>query len=214
MLKKSLLILIILICFYNFNNAEVSKMQDINNMEYLSRLDENVVSTIKMLIGFKKMSDKLPGSIKGKNYYNSFLMNMVMECSNIREGIKNSEEMNKKQREKQISLLIKSIKSDLNFSDKSITPEIAKKDNQFLKNSKESIKRKSGLFKKMIVEEEETVMEEKTITPKYLDLHSHNFLYSLLGDYIENASLLTPKHRNMLVEIIKSIQANDPMEKK
>jgi len=205
-MKKAVVSIIILLVFFQIAFAGVSKKQDEKNKTFLKRLDENILSTIEILTTFNEAANHIPNFIKGANKYKTFLMEMTIECSKIRDGIIKSENMNKEEREFQIKELILSIKSDEFFQKERVTKKKDKSNREFLKSKLSELQFAVGIIRKEIMSQEKIIMKSDSISRKYFELHSRNFLYSLLLDYIKISDLLSKENRNYLAEIVRSLE--------
>jgi len=205
-MKKFIIVFAILLALFQTAAGKISFKQDKNNRLFLKKLDENILSTIEMLTTFNQAANNIPNFVKGANKYKAFLMEMTIECSKIRNGIIKSEEMNRTEREFQIRKLILSIKSDEFFQIEKVSKKKDKLNREFLQFTSAKLQNALGIIRKEIMSQEKIIMKKDTISSKYFDLHSRNFLYSLLLDYLKISHLLTKENRNDLANVLRSLE--------
>ena len=205
-MKKFIIVFAILLALFQTAAGKISFKQDRNSRLFLKKLDENILSTIEMLTTFNQAANNIPNFVKGANKYKAFLMEMTIECSKIRNGIIKSEEMNRTEREFQIRKLILSIKSDEFFQIEKVSKKKDKLNREFLQFTSAKLQNALGIIRKEIMSQEKIIMKKDTISSKYFDLHSRNFLYSLLLDYLKISHLLTKENRNDLANVLRSLE--------
>ena len=206
MIKKIYISLIIFSICLSASAEQISRKQNDLNNKYLIELDNNLTQTINILTVFNDTANKIPDSITGLGTYKKFLMDMTLECSNLKRNIQNSKEESNMEREIFIQSLISSLKPDVQF-----LPVIIdnKKDdtnrklmNVFLKR----IQKHLSVLRKSILEEEKGVKESGIFNKYFLDLHSRHFIYLLTCNFIEPSGSLSRENRNFLLRIIRNME--------
>jgi len=205
-MKKVLISIVILGILFQVAFAGVSKKQDEKNRLFLKKLDENILSTIDMLTTFNKSANNIPNFVKGVNKYKTFLMEMTIESSKIRDGIIKSEEMNKDEREFQIRELILSIKSDEEFPDEKVTKKKDKQNREYLEKVSQNLHLFLNKIRGKMMKQEKEILSKEEISDIYFAYHSRNFLYSILLDYLKINDLLSRKNRDYLANVVFSLE--------
>jgi len=215
---KKLVILILTLLIFISVNAEINKVQNKKNIQYMNELDNNLVDAIKILDAFNKSTDKIPYDIIGIDRYQKFLMEMAMICMNLRNDITDSTQLNFEQRESFVHDMISSLKPDVETVPVNITE---KQNEQGIEYCRLFTKRiNSYLIKilKDIVKEEEAIMETRTFTQHYFHLHSQQFMYQLVISFLKPSDYLSKENRAFLIRVISEIEYNisnspDPVKK-
>lgn len=200
------LLVIVLIISTVFLIAKISKKQNINNRNFLLNLDKNILETIDLLTTFNDAANNMPNFIKGINKYKSYLMEMTIECSKLRKSISDSDTMTKDEREKQISLLIKSLKPDIPISNEKVSKKQDKTNSEYLDNISKQLNERVGMTFKDLMLIEKSFLGKKEIPDKYFRQHSRLFLFSLLLDFIDHEEYLSRMNRDQLMRIIRSME--------
>lgn len=187
-------------------SAKITPKQDENNIKFLKNLDVNFIETIKLISAYNNMANKVSSKVERLGTYRRFLMDITIETGKLRETIKSTLKTNAYTKEILIRDMIISIKSDTKFYEKRISNKRDKKNKEYLgKAIIEYLKNVENIRKNMITEEKK-IIEDGKFTKKYFALHSANYLYMLLIDFIKVNNYLTPKNREYLVDIVKTVK--------
>ena len=122
-MKFILFISLILFSLFLWGEADD---EDYNNKLFLQNLDSNILSTIKITTTFNEIANRMV-DIKGVDAYKRFLMDMTIECSNLRSMIRDTDENNAIEREESIKTIIFSIRSDSEYKIREVDDEINQK---------------------------------------------------------------------------------------
>ncbi len=212
-MKKIYLSLIILSLCLSASAEQVSKKQDKLNKNYLIELDNNLTQTINIFTVFNDTANKIPDSITGIGTYKKFLMEMTLECSNIKRNIQNSKEESSMEREILIQMLISSLKPDIQFMPVIIDNKKDDANRELMDIFFQRIQKHLSVLRKSILEEEKEVMESGTFNKYFLDLHSRHFIYLLTCNFIEPSESLSRENRDFLLKVVRNIE-NSLMEEK
>ena len=207
MLKKIVIIIFLATIFIGLN-AEISKTQNNMNLIFLRELDSNLVETIKIMDAYNQASNNIPYDVIGTERYQNFLMEMTMICMNLRNEISGSIELNSEQREEFIQELISSIKPDVKLITESITKQQDIQGKKFNKLFIQKINSYLKDIRKEIIAEEEKIMENKTFDQYYLHLHSQQYIYHLIIDFLKPSEHLSKSNRAFLIRIAAEIEYN------
>ncbi|MCD4796039.1 MAG: hypothetical protein K8R49_02570 [Candidatus Cloacimonetes bacterium] len=205
-MKKIYILLIIFSLCLSASAEQISKGQDELNKNYLIELDANLTQTIKILTAFNDTANKIPDSITGLGTYKIFLMEMTLECSNIKRNIQTSEEESSIEREVFIQTLISSLKPDVQFLPVIIDNKKDDTNRELMDIFFQRIQKHLSVLRKSILEEEKGVMESGTFNKYFLDLHSRHFIYLLTCNLIEPSESLSRENRDFLIKIIRNIE--------
>ncbi|MDP8268746.1 MAG: hypothetical protein P9L97_08470 [Candidatus Tenebribacter davisii] len=215
---KKLVILILTLLIFISVNAEINKVQNKKNIQYMNELDNNLVDTIKILDAFNKSTDNISYDIIGIERYQKFLMEMAMICMNLRNDITDSTQLNSEQRESFVHDIINLLKPDVETVPAIITE---KQNEQGIEYCRLFTKRINSYLIKLlkdIVKEEEAIMETRTFTQHYFHLHSQQFMYQLVISFLKPSDYLSKENRAFLIRVISEIEYNisnspDPVKK-
>ena len=207
MLKKIVIIIFFATIFIGLN-AEISKTQNNMNLIFLRELDSNLVETIKIMDAYNQASNNIPYDVIGTERYQNFLMEMTMICMSLRNEISSSIELNSEQREKFVQELISSIKPDVKLITESISKQQDMQGKQFSKLFIQKINSHLKEIRKEIIAEEEKIMESKTFDQYYFHLHSQQFIYHLIMDFLKPSEHLSKSNRAFLIRIAAEIEYN------
>ena len=207
MLKKIVIIIFLAAIFIGLN-AEITKKQNNMNLIFLRELDSNLLETIKIMDVYNQATNKIPYDVLGTERYQKFLMEMTMICMSLRNEISSSIELNSEQREKFIQELISAIKPDVKLISESITKQLDMQGKQFSKLFIQKINSHLKDIRKEIIAEEEKIMENKTFDQYYLHLHSQQFIYHLIMDFLKPSEHLSKSNRAFLIRIAAEIEYN------
>ena len=205
MLKKIVIIIFLATIFIGLS-AEITKTQNNMNLIFLRELNSNLLDTIKMMDAYNKASDNVPYEVLGTEKYKKFLMEMTMICMNLRNDISSSIELNFEQREIFVQELISSIKPDVKIISESITKQQDLQGVQFGKLFMQRINSHLKDIRKEIITEEEKIMESKTFDQYYFHLHSQQFIYQLIMDFMQPFEHLSKKNRAFIIRIAAEIE--------
>ncbi|MEA2097311.1 MAG: hypothetical protein U9P73_11565 [Candidatus Cloacimonadota bacterium] len=189
-------------------NAEISKTQNNMNLIFLRELDSNLLETIKIMDAYNQATDNIPYDILGTEGYQKFLMEMTMICMNLRNDISSSIELNSEQREMLIKELISSIKPDVKSVSESITKQQDLQGKRFSKLFKQKINAHLKEIRKEIIIEEEKIIESKTFDQYYFHLHSQQFIYHLIMNFLKLSEHLSRSNRAFLIRVTAEIEYN------
>ena len=205
MLKKIVIIIFLATIFIGLS-AEITKTQNNMNLIFLRELNSNLLDTIKMMDAYNKASDNVPYEVLGTEKYKKFLMEMTMICMNLRNDISSSIELNFEQREIFVQELISSIKPDVKIISESIMKQQDLQGVQFGKLFMQRINSHLKDIRKEIITEEEKIMESKTFDQYYFHLHSQQFIYQLIMDFMQPFEHLSKKNRAFIIRIAAEIE--------
>ncbi len=187
-------------------NAEISKTQNNMNLIFLRELDSNLLETIKIMDAYNQATNNIPYEVLGTEHYQKFLMEMTMICMNLRNEISSSIKMNSEQREIFIKELISSIKPDVKSVSESITKQQDLQGRQFSKLFKRKINSHLKEIRKEIIVEEEKIIKSKTFDQYYFHLHSQQFIYHLIMDFLKLSEHLSRSNRAFLIRVAAEIE--------
>ena len=207
MLKKIIITLLLAIIFISLN-AEISKTQNKMNLIFLRELDSNLLETIKVMDVYNQATNNIPFEVLGTERYQEFLMEMTMICMSLRNEISNSIELNSKKRELFIQELISSIKPDVKRISESITKQQDMQGKQFSKLLRQKINDHLKDIRKEIINEEEIIIESKTFNQYYFHLHSQQFIYQLVLNFLIPSNHLSSSNRAFLLRVAAEIEYN------
>ncbi|MBN2460579.1 MAG: hypothetical protein JXB60_03140 [Candidatus Cloacimonetes bacterium] len=203
-----LLLLLIGILFSGCLKDGVSKKQDELNRKYLYQFNQNLLSTIELLVTFNTAAQNMGESIEGSQQFSGFLMEMTVQCSSLIDLIRSAETLDPAEREGHIQLIM----SNLRPQEITLPARIDKKRDQsnrlYLQSASDNLGRQLGLLLRDITREEQVIMTAGKVTADYFKLHSHHFLFSLLHDFVEPSELLSRFNREYLVELTRAIEMN------
>ncbi|MCF7859503.1 MAG: hypothetical protein K9N07_09335 [Candidatus Cloacimonetes bacterium] len=206
-MKKTVLIVILLILIIDLT-AQVSKRQNQNNILYLRELDNNLIETIKIMEAYNKASQNIPYDVLGIEKYQKFLMEMTMICMNLRNDIDKQSELDKEQRELLILNMIGAIKPDV----KKITGKITSEENiqgeKILNKLASQINVHLHEIGKQIIEKEKFIIQSKTFDQYYFHLHSQQFIYNLVLNFLKPADKLSADNRAFLIRVAAEVEYN------
>ena len=207
MLKK-LVVTIILATLFIGLTAEISKTQNNMNLIFLREVDSNLLETIKIMDAYNQAMNNIPYDVLGTERYQKFLMEMTMICMNLRNEISSSIKFNSEQRELFIQELISSIKPDVKLVSESITKQQDMQGKQFSKMLMQRINAHLKDLGKEIIAEEEIIIENKTFDQYYFHLHSQQFIYHLIMDFLKPSEHLSKTNRVFLIRVAAEIEYN------
>jgi hypothetical protein len=185
----------------------ISEEQNIKNKQYLVNLELNVLETIDIMAMFNDASKQLPeDTINGINTYRQFLFDMTMECSNIRNDVKLSKGMSPNEREEHIAMMIANIRPEVIYTHKQIDNSQDLKNRETINELHERIKKYIPFLQNEIIKSDISVIENKSISKYYMNIHSQHFMFQLLSDYIANSDKLSHNNREYLLKIALSIE--------
>lgn len=206
-LRNSLIIGIVILLASQLLFAKGNmKDKDANNKEYMANLSDNLVNTIDMLSAFKDKMLEMPDETIGINAFNSFLYEMASESSKLVQVLRDSDELSAIEREEQIKILIIAIKSDIDFKEKRVDSKLDGKNIALLGQLEAILRDRVKVLRKQILAREVLVNDTSEINMIFLDLHSRNYLYSLLLDFIAPADNLSSENRDILRQVVVGIQ--------
>lgn len=207
MLKK-IVITILLVTLFIGLSAEISKTHNNMNLIFLRELDSNLLETIKVMDVYNQATNNIPFEVLGTERYQKFLMEMTMICMNLRNNISSSFELNSKKRELFIQELISSIKPDVKRISESITKQQDMQGKQFSKLLRQKINAHLKDIRKEIIIEEEIIIESKTFDQYFFHLHSQQFIYTLVIDFLKPSEHLSRSNRAFLIRVAAEIEYN------
>jgi hypothetical protein len=191
----------------SINSQNISEEQNIKNKQYLVNLDLNVLETIDIMVMFNDASKQLPDdTINGIYTYQKFLFDMTMECSNIRNDIKLSKVMTSNEREEHIAMMFATIRPEVIYTYKEIDNSHDLKNHETINELHERIKKYITFLQNEIIKSDKSVIENKSISKYFMNIHSQHFMFQLLSDYIVNSDKLSHNNREYLLKIALSIE--------
>ncbi len=209
---RFLLIILLLVAMQIFAQEEViTPEQDNMNKKYLIQLNDNLLTTINMLEAFNVQAREIY-LIKQGDVYNSFLLDLTMQCSNLIDKIRQAEVMPPLERELQIRALIATVKADVEYKPVIVSDEEQRQNSNYLSNVGKNLKAQITSVLQAIIKEEQVILDKGEVSDNYFRLHTHHFLFSLLEDFIIPSDYLSPENENYLALIVQSI--DDALQKK
>ena len=202
---KKILFIIITLIMATLVMAKITPRQDEQNDKFLKNLDANLVETIKLLAAYNSVANKISSEVKGLGTYRRFLMDTTLETGKLRDKIKNAQKTDEYTKEIVIRDMIISIKSDTKFYKKHISKKRDKENKKYLAKKITDYIKKVNNMRRIMIGEEKNIMTDKKFSKKYFALHSANYLYNLLLDFMKVNSYLTPQNREYLTNIVKSV---------
>ena len=202
---KKVIILFFLFVFAINLFSKVTSKQDYRNTKFLNLLDDNLVQTIKMISAFNKIANKIPSKVKGLGRYRRFLMDITIETGKLRNDIKAALKKDPDLKQLMIRDMILSISPDTNFKNQEITSNDDNYNYHFLDDMQVILKKKLKKIRKAMLKEEENIKEKGVFSQKYFELHTKNYIYSLILDFIKIHTYLDKRNRQILVDVTKSI---------
>ncbi len=191
----------------SINSQNISEEQNIKNKQYLVNLDLNVLETIDIMVMFNDASKQLPDdTINGIYTYQKFLFDMTMECSNIRNDIKLSKVMTSNEREEHIAMMFATIRPEVIYTYKEIDNSHDLKNHETINELHERIKKYITFLQNEIIKSDKSVIENKSISKYFMNIHSQHFMFQLLSDYIVNSDKLSDNNLEYLLKIALSIE--------
>jgi len=207
MLRK-LIITIILITIFVGLNTEISKTQNNMNLIFLRELDSNLLETIKIMDVYNQVVNNISYDVLGIEHYQKFLMEMTMICMNLRNDISSSVELNSEQREIFVNELINSLKPDVKSITGQITEEQDMQGKQFNKLIIQKINNHLKEIRKEIIIQEEMIIESKTFDQYFFHLHSQQFIYQLVLNFLKPSDYLSRSNRAFIIRVASEIEYN------
>jgi len=207
-MKYKITFFILLLLFICNLSCEISKTQNNMNLIFLRELDDNLLETIKVMDAYNQATRNIPFEVLGTEKYQKYLMEMTMICMNLRNDISNSVDLNSFQREAFIYDLINSLKPDVK---ELIDPITKQQDLKAKRYSKLIAKRLGEHIKELrqeILDEEEKIMQSKTFDQYFFHLHSQQFMYQLVLDFMKDAEYLSKENRAFLIRVASEIEYN------
>jgi hypothetical protein len=206
-MKKLIFIIMYFILVNSINSQNISEEQNIKNKQYLVNLDLNVLETIDIMVMFNDASKQLPDdTINGIYTYQKFLFDMTMECSNIRNDIKLSKVMTSNEREEHIAMMFATIRPEVIYTYKEIDNSHDLKNHETINELHERIKKYITFLQNEIIKSDKSVIENKSISKYFMNIHSQHFMFQLLSDYIVNSDKLSDNNLEYLLKIALSIE--------
>lgn len=207
-MNKKNVVTILLLVFISVLSADVSKTQNNMNLIFLRELDDNLLETIKVMDAYNQATRNISYEVLGIEKYQKYLMEMTMICMNLRSDISKSVNLNSLQREAFIYDLISSLKPDV----KELTDPITKQQDLKAKRYTELIAKRVNEhlieLRKEILAEEEQIVQSKTFDQYFFHLHSQQFIYQLVLDYMRAAQHLSKENRAFLIRVASEIEYN------
>jgi peptide subunit release factor RF-3 len=205
-MKKNIifLFLILLISWNLF--AKISYKQDKKNDKFLTQLDINLVQTLKIISAFNKMANNIPSRVEGLGKYRRFLMDITIETGKLRTDIKSALKSDSELKNLLIKEMILSIKPDAKLHNKNVTAEEDNYNYHFLDDRQKVYKKNLEQIRKTLMEEERKIIKNGKFTPIYYKLHTENYMLSLLLDFMKLHTYLTKENRQILVDVINSVE--------
>ena len=206
-MRKLISIIMLLMLVNSIFSQNISDEQNIRNRQYLVNLELNVLETIDIMVMFNEASKQLPeDTINGINTYRQFLFDMTMECGNIRQDIKLSKDLSPNERENHIAMMFATIRPEVIYTHKKIDNSQDLKNRETINELHERIKKYILFLQNEIIKSDESVIENKSISKYFMNLHSQHFMFQLLSDYIANSDKLSHNNREYLLKIALSIE--------
>ncbi|MBL7149343.1 MAG: hypothetical protein ISS80_04645 [Candidatus Cloacimonetes bacterium] len=207
-MRKLISIIMLLMLVNSIFPQNISEEQNIKNKQYLVNLELNVLETIEIMVMLNEASKQLPeDTINGISTYQKFLFDMTMECSNIRNDIKLSKNMSPNEREEHITMMFATIRPEVIYTHKKIDNSQDLKNRETINELHERIKKYILFLQYEIVKADKRVIEHRSISQYYMNLHSQHFMLQLLSDYIANSDKLSNNNREYLLKIALSIES-------
>ncbi len=207
MLNKIILTFLLATIFISLT-AEITKTQNNMNLIFLRELDSNLLETIKIMDAYNQATDNIPYEVLGIERYQKFLMEMTLICMNLRNDISSSIELNSEHREEFVKELISSLKPDVKLISESITKQQDLQGKRFCKLLKQKINNHLKDIRKEIIIEEEKIIESNTFDQYFFHLHSQQFIYQLVLNFLKLSDHLSWSNRAFLIRVAAEIEYN------
>jgi hypothetical protein len=202
----ALIAVFIMLTFNMFGSETISKQQNENNIEFLKQLDANINGTLRILAAFNETTNKMPDLITGLELFSRFLMERTLDCSNLKKNIIDSKEMDPEDRETLIQILITTLNPEIKFLPFQITDDVDKRNREAMKVLHAGIVDHVIDLQKIIIQEEQGIIESETFNKHFFNLHSQHFVYQLLLDFMEPSQNLSKENRNYLLEMARALE--------
>ena len=213
-IRKCSIFFVILISVLILISCNHSQKQEKANLTYLYQLNRNLLSTIDMLTAFNKIANNMGPEISGSDFFSQFLLESTIQVSEIIQLIRNAEN----REPEEIDNSIRDMMSILQPHEIQLPAKISKNQNEenldYLKTLNQNLDFQIPTLLKELTKEEKIIAEIKKITPNYIRLHSHFFLFSVLKDFSEPQVYLSTMNRHYLVELSKAIDVSLDPERK
>lgn len=212
-MKKYLPLLIVIL----FSSLwSVSTIQDSNNDNYLSNLDEQIVQNIKLIEQFNSIAQQNFETINGIPAFTNMLMGFTMELANIRTKITDAQTSTILKKEEKIKQIIRILDPQMEISKQKID---RLETLNYLRKVDKELNNRIVIIRKNIIEEEKKIVQYDSLSKTYFSFHTHHFLYALMSCYLDSAELLSNDNLNALEQLVNSIQQrllkeSDMLEKK
>ena len=216
MMKLRLTTITILVFFVLniFGLEKITKKQNEQNTAYLNQLDANINGTLRILTAFNETTNKMPDLIAGLELFSRFLMERTLDCSNLKKSITESKEMNAEDRESLIQILIATLNPEVKYLPFHISEDVDKRNRESIKVLHAGIVDHVIELQKIIIQEEQGIIESETFNQHFFNLHSQHFIYQLLLDFLEPSQNLSKENRNYLLEMAKALESMIQFENK
>lgn len=203
---KNLTIIIILLI--TSSAMAISTKQDNNNLAYLDELDIRLINTIDLISAFNEsMKGLVDNNVANAEDFSHFLMDLVLECSAMRKLITQTRDLDDFEREYSIPLLFDYIKPPDEISrHSSIAPDLDKRNRIKLNEMYIEYEDKLNRIRGSIIKEEEIIIQNRALTPKFVALHTRHFIYHLILDFVADHQYLSAPNRQYLIDIIEAVE--------
>ena len=187
-------------------DTKISLEQNMLNREYLVEVDNNITATLDLLTAFNNTLNKMPEYIEGSRLFSKFLMEMTMECSGMRNSIKESLTANAEERDLLIQILIANLNPGVELFSSEIDSEQDNVNKAEIAAIQKTMKFAINELQKKIIVQEKGIVESKTFNKYFFNLHTQHLMYQLSLNFAEPSDKLSCKNRFYLLQVIREIQ--------
>jgi len=206
-MKKIIIILIFIVLSISaIADSKISLEQNNLNREYLVEVDNNITSTLDLLTAFNNTLNKMPEYIEGSRLFSKFLMEMTMECSGMRNSIKESLTVNADERDLLIQILIANLNPGVELFSSEINEEENKSNKEEIAAIQKTMKFTVIELQKKIIVQEKGIVQSGTFNKYFFNLHTQHLMYQLSLNFAEPSEKLSSENRFYLLQIIREIQ--------
>lgn len=187
-------------------DTKISLEQNMLNREYLVEVDNNITATLDLLTAFNNTLNKMPEYIEGSRLFSKFLMEMTMECSGMRNSIKESLTANAEERDLLIQILIANLNPGVELFSSEIDSAQDDLNKEEIAAIQKTMKFAINELQKKIIVQEKGIVESKTFNKYFFNLHTQHLMYQLSLNFAEPSDKLSRENRFYLLQVIREIQ--------
>jgi hypothetical protein len=206
-MKKNLIFIILIVLSISaFADSTISLEQNMLNREYLVEVDKNITFTLDLLTAFNNTLNKMPEYIEGSRLFSKFLMEMTMECSGMRDSIKESLTVNAGERDLLLQILIANLNPGVELFSSEINEEQNSNNEEEIVAIQKTMKFAVIELQKKIIVQEKGIVESETFNKYFFNLHTQHLMFQLSLNFVEPSEKLSSENRFYLLQVIREIQ--------